>query len=298
MARSIELFIHRKIVILHETDSAFQAAKAMTTNRIGSVFVADRAGHITGVVTDRDLVSRVIGNSLNSRTRLREFMTKPVAHVSENASVEDAIDLMEKHGIRRIPVFREMKSDRQRCVGLVTLDDLIVADGIDAKKIRAIIKTQILHRYGHAPYTTKGTSGPASEEFVKRLGIILETSEKRAEAFARFVFSMIARRLNYSAAVQFILQLPYGFQEKLWDLRPGPDRLIIAQEVTQGVANRLLVPPEQARAAIRKLWTFLQQFGDKEQLRHTLLQLPTDLQDLIQNPESPIRHDFEEWTGA
>lgn len=272
--RSIEAFTNRNVVILNESATAFSAAKAMCANGIGSVIVTDGNGHISGLVTDRDLACRVLAKSLGPVALLREVMTPDIAYVSENASIEDAIATMERRGVRRIPVLRELRGDRQRCVGLITLDDLIAADEISPPSLRKVVQSQTLRRLRHGGYVMDGTSGRGSEGFVTRLSSLLETNEKKAKSFARFLFSMISQRLTYSAAVQFILQLPFEFHAKLLQLMPGPDRMIAAQEIVQGTSTRLGVTAESSRHALQKAWGLLNQYSEKDQLRHTLAQPP------------------------
>lgn len=298
MVPSIEPFIHRKIVVLHESDLASQAAKAMTVNGIGSVIVTDHAGHVTGIVTDRDLVARVLAGSRGGQARLREVMTAPVAWVSENASIETVLRFMERHGVRRIPVLHEMRAGKHRCVGLVTLDDLIAAGAVAPERLRRLVHSQLLHRHVQGPRRNGEDETRASEEFVDELAIRLGTDETRARAAALFVFSRIARRLTASAAIPFILRLPAGFRDELFELPPGPDRLISAPDLVRGVAERLRIPPESAPWAVRDVWQRLERDGDPASLNHVLHQLPSDLQGLLREPEPLLRMDFQEWAGA
>src|SRR5688500_17225126 len=60
---------------------------------------------ILGVVTDRDIVSRLVARGRNPlEMRAEACMSQPVITVRTDASVEDCIRLMESHRIRRVPV--------------------------------------------------------------------------------------------------------------------------------------------------------------------------------------------------
>ena len=60
---------------------------------------------VLGVVTDRDIVSRLVARGRNPLDMLAETcMSQPVITVRTDASVEDCIRLMETHRIRRVPV--------------------------------------------------------------------------------------------------------------------------------------------------------------------------------------------------
>jgi len=82
-----------------------QVAKMMVQNNCGEIPVVDSANHPVGVVTDRDIVCRVVAEGRNPSTQMAEnVMTKPVVTVSADAKLEDVIATMEVHQIRRVPV--------------------------------------------------------------------------------------------------------------------------------------------------------------------------------------------------
>jgi CBS domain-containing protein len=149
MNASLEPFIHRKIVILHEDSTAFQAAKALCEHQIGCVLVSDRHSNMTGVLTDRDLVCSVMAMELSPDIALKEIMSPMPITVTEAASLGDAIALMEKHGLRRIPVLSAGQSGHRKCVGIVTLDDLLAAGAITPEHASRIVRSQILWHHAH-----------------------------------------------------------------------------------------------------------------------------------------------------
>lgn len=72
---------------------------------------------IKGIVTDRDIVCRILAEDKNPlRYRAKDCMSEPVATVKQEDSVETAVEIMEKYQIRRIPVVDQNGA----CCGLVT----------------------------------------------------------------------------------------------------------------------------------------------------------------------------------
>ena len=63
---SLERFRRSKMVVLKRRSIAYQAARAMADNHIGSVLVSDQ-GNLVGIVTDRDLALAVLGGDLDPK---------------------------------------------------------------------------------------------------------------------------------------------------------------------------------------------------------------------------------------
>ena len=100
------------------------AAGLMEQYDIGVIPLANENGAVLGLVTDRDLVLRVLAKQRDPReVTLGEIATKDPVSISPDASLSDARDLMAGHKIRRLPVVKEGK-----LVGILALGDIAVAD--------------------------------------------------------------------------------------------------------------------------------------------------------------------------
>ena len=111
----------RNPVVAGLDTSALELAEMMTAKRIGSVIITDD-GMPVGIVTERDLVRRVLAESLDSTSiRASGICSKPIISCSEFADLEDAVDIMKDYNIRRIAV----TDDDQRLVGILTYDDIV-----------------------------------------------------------------------------------------------------------------------------------------------------------------------------
>jgi CBS domain-containing protein len=101
------------------------AARQMRELDVGSLPICDN-DRLAGMVTDRDLVLRGVGEGLDPRsTQIREVMSPGIVYIFEDQDVEEAARLMEVKQIRRLPVLNREK----RLVGIVSLGDLAVEAG-------------------------------------------------------------------------------------------------------------------------------------------------------------------------
>ena len=102
-----------------------QVAKLMVENDCGEIPVIDVNDQPIGVVTDRDIVCRVVADGKNPMAYTAETcMSQPVVTVATNDSLEDVVATMEKHQIRRVPVVDE----RGCCTGIVSQADVARAE--------------------------------------------------------------------------------------------------------------------------------------------------------------------------
>jgi signal-transduction protein with cAMP-binding, CBS, and nucleotidyltransferase domain len=117
-----------------------QVARMMREKRVGSVFVVDEIGVVVGVVTDRDLVERVIAPEREPSTRVEEVMSHDVVCAQEDDDVLRAADQMATRVCRRLPV---LASDG-RLAGVVSLDDLVLAFANPMEQLARAIGREIL----------------------------------------------------------------------------------------------------------------------------------------------------------
>lgn len=123
MARHTTQTVHDvmtcNITTLPKSASVLDAAHAMRDADIGNVLVVDD-GNLCGIVTDRDLVVRVLAEGWEpSITPLEHVCSKEITSVSPNDSVDYAIQLMRQKALRRLPVI-----ENGHAVGIVSLGDL------------------------------------------------------------------------------------------------------------------------------------------------------------------------------
>jgi CBS domain-containing protein len=112
-----------KPVCCSSKTSLRDVARAMVQNDCGEIPITDGTGQNTllGVITDRDIVVRMIAEGKNPLDYTAEScMTTPVVVVWESTQVEDCARLMEEHQIRRVPVV----DGGGACCGIVSQADI------------------------------------------------------------------------------------------------------------------------------------------------------------------------------
>jgi CBS domain-containing protein len=103
-----------------------QVAKLMAQNDCGEIPVIDTGDHPIGVITDRDIVCRVVAEGKNPTAYMAEqYMTQPVVTVPADAPLETVVSTMEKHQIRRMLVTDE----RGACAGIIAQADIARQEG-------------------------------------------------------------------------------------------------------------------------------------------------------------------------
>ena len=98
-----------------------QVARMMLQNDCGEIPIIDTNDCVVGVITDRDIVCRVVAQCKNPAGYTVEMcMTSPVVTVPADASLDDIVRTMERHQIRRVPVV----SDGGVCAGIIAQADV------------------------------------------------------------------------------------------------------------------------------------------------------------------------------
>ncbi len=100
---SIEKLVVRDVIALDEGATCNEAARLMEQKHIGSVGVK-RAGKLVGIVTERDLVYRIMADGAPGTKTLGEIMRAEIPTVSPNATERDCAHLMRTHFTRHLLV--------------------------------------------------------------------------------------------------------------------------------------------------------------------------------------------------
>ncbi len=95
----------RHLVSLPPQASVWEAACVMTKANCGSVLVIDVGGAMLGILTERDLMTRVLARALNAeKTAVSEVMTHHPHCVAPETPISDAVLVMLERGFRHLPV--------------------------------------------------------------------------------------------------------------------------------------------------------------------------------------------------
>ncbi len=122
----------RDVACCMASATAQQVAELMKECQIGCVPVVTHTHDKTviGIVTDRDLTIRVLGERRDPvSTTVKEVMTRQVVTCSSESDLDFALGLMEHHRVRRLPIVNELN----QLVGMLTQADLAVKMNEPAK---------------------------------------------------------------------------------------------------------------------------------------------------------------------
>ena len=102
------------------------AARMMAETDTGALPVADE-DRLVGMITDRDIVIRAIGEGLGPNTPVSDVMSNEVKYCYDDDEVESVAQNMADIQVRRLPVVSRDK----RLVGIITLSDLAISADFD-----------------------------------------------------------------------------------------------------------------------------------------------------------------------
>ena len=112
------------VIRIHPEESVAVAARMLSHYNIGILPVCGNDGHLCGIVTDRDLVTRcVAAGRPTAGTAVRDIMTTQVITARPDMDTTIAAGLMGREQIRRLPVV-----ENGRLCGMVSLGDLAVQE--------------------------------------------------------------------------------------------------------------------------------------------------------------------------
>jgi CBS domain-containing protein len=116
--------VRRRPEFIGLEDTAQHAARVMDERRVGCLLVEEEGGGLHGIVTDRDLRTKVVARGMDGETPVREIMTAPVHAIPAHTLCFDALLEMMRRGVHHLPLTREGKT-----VGVLSGHDLMITTG-------------------------------------------------------------------------------------------------------------------------------------------------------------------------
>ena len=109
------------VATINSEDTVLEACKRYNRLKIGCLIVM-REQRMVGIVTERDIINRTINRLMDpSETKVEDIMSKNILSIHPATDVEEAVDIMVKNKIKKLPVI----SDHGGLVGIVTITDII-----------------------------------------------------------------------------------------------------------------------------------------------------------------------------
>ena len=117
---------------------AVELARMMRDESVGSVVITED-DYLVGIVTDRDLATRVLAEGRNAdNLTAKNVMTSDVCSVNVDAGFHEAAQTMSENGIRRLPICNE----NDELVGIITVDDLTELLADEQAQLAAVVRAQ------------------------------------------------------------------------------------------------------------------------------------------------------------
>ena len=126
MSQKLRKIMVEKVKTARLDDTVQNIAMLMNRYQIGCVIIVDDDDKPLGIITERDIIKRVICKAIHpENARIIDVMSKPLVTAPPDMRAGDAAKIMLEHNIKKLPVV-----DEGRLVGLVTLTDLVRTEGV------------------------------------------------------------------------------------------------------------------------------------------------------------------------
>jgi CBS domain-containing protein len=129
--------------------SVREIAEMMRERNVGSVVLIEEQRPV-GFLTDRDLAVSVLADGRDLGDHAADHASTPVITANAEMQVEEAAELMVRHGVRRLVIV-----DGERLIGILTLDDIAsrtgdheLASQLSARVTRAVMPDFFFHERG------------------------------------------------------------------------------------------------------------------------------------------------------
>ncbi|MGD0995914.1 MAG: CBS domain-containing protein [Candidatus Bathyarchaeia archaeon] len=156
------------VVTLNENEASNKAAVVMDKNDLGCIIVTNKAGNSIGIITERDLVIRVLAKNLKPDTvKAKEIMTTPLVTIEPDAAITEAARRMNRLDIRRLGVIY-----KGNLVGIISSKDIL---GVMPELIEII---QERSRIENAARTEETEEAPVSG-YCDRCNVYSESLKER-----------------------------------------------------------------------------------------------------------------------
>jgi signal-transduction protein with cAMP-binding, CBS, and nucleotidyltransferase domain len=138
MTVSISDILRKKLESVEDRTSIQEVAKKMKDRDVSSLVVVDTNGKPVGIVTERDIITKVcIKDGPTSTVISKEIMSTPLITIKGSSSTSTAAEMMIKNDVRHLLVI----DDRNKPMGIITPLDLTRNQGYTADQDREAIKT-------------------------------------------------------------------------------------------------------------------------------------------------------------
>jgi CBS domain-containing protein len=116
---SVKDIMTKDVVTLDADRCVLEAAQLMAEKSLGCIVIVIK-GYPVGIITERDIVRRIVAKHASPDMKLTDVMTKELITVDPDTSLREAARIMQKNKIRRLPVLKN-----NQLVGIVVASDFV-----------------------------------------------------------------------------------------------------------------------------------------------------------------------------
>ncbi len=132
----VQQVMQTNLVTVTPKTSIYEAALLMDEENVGTVLIVGEQKKLLGMITDRQIVTRVIAHKRDlGTTTVDEIMTKWPMTIFPESTCKEALDIMGDYGYRRLPVEKDGK-----LVGIISMSDLAPVVEFDDECIADMVR--------------------------------------------------------------------------------------------------------------------------------------------------------------
>lgn len=169
-------YYRRDLITCHIEDTVIDAARVMREKSVSSVIACDDKGEPVGIMTDRDLRSKVVAAGLDpGSVAVREVMNAPVIAVKEEDSLFEVLYQMSRNRIHRVGVVDQ----DNRLVGIINESDIIRLQNRSPQKLlrsideaRSVPELKTIHATTEELITFLSRSGVRTRDLVRLISLL------------------------------------------------------------------------------------------------------------------------------
>ncbi len=188
--RNVKNYEDRAVCVSPET-AVLEAADEMDSHSVGCVVVVDDEDRPLGMLTDRDLVLRVVAEGRDpDKTNADDVMTREVLTCGRRESTLEVLKKLEERGVRRAPLV-----EAGHVVGLISIDDLMVELGAQLWNVSEAVRSELRASHREAPSRRRRESREeAMGDIRQHLAELGDQIRDRVEREIREIGDRLARR--------------------------------------------------------------------------------------------------------
>ena len=135
----IESISQSHVLSVKTQASAYDAACMMTKAHCGSVLIVDDGGTMLGILTERDLMVKIVAKRRDpEKTPVSDIMTHNPHFISPETTVSDAVLIMKRHNFRHLPII----SSTSKILGVFSIRDAMARELVEAESMADLIDQQ------------------------------------------------------------------------------------------------------------------------------------------------------------